>query len=183
MILEIRAALPFMTNGFVLGCEATRARRGDRSRRQRRGARRRGARARARRCRTSCSRTRTSITSPASTPPRPRSARRCGCMPTTARSTTPSSSRDRCSGCGSSAAAAARLRVLEGDMRFRFGDHEVRVHHTPGHSPGGVCLQVGPRRRRRPHADRRATRSLPARLDAPTCRAAISTRCCVDSRP
>jgi hydroxyacylglutathione hydrolase len=25
-----------------------------------------------------------------------------------------------------------------------FGDYEVRVHHTPGHCPGGVCLQVGP---------------------------------------
>jgi len=25
-----------------------------------------------------------------------------------------------------------------------FGDFEVRVHHTPGHCPGGVCLQVGP---------------------------------------
>ncbi len=24
-----------------------------------------------------------------------------------------------------------------------FGTHEVRVHHTPGHCPGGVCLQVG----------------------------------------
>ncbi|MBI4476410.1 MAG: MBL fold metallo-hydrolase [Acidobacteria bacterium] len=24
-----------------------------------------------------------------------------------------------------------------------FGDYEVRVHHTPGHCPGGVCLQVG----------------------------------------
>ena len=24
-----------------------------------------------------------------------------------------------------------------------FGDFEVRVHHTPGHCPGGVCLQVG----------------------------------------
>lgn len=23
------------------------------------------------------------------------------------------------------------------------GDCEVRVHHTPGHCPGGVCLQVG----------------------------------------
>jgi hydroxyacylglutathione hydrolase len=23
-----------------------------------------------------------------------------------------------------------------------FGDYEVRVHHTPGHCPGGVCLQV-----------------------------------------
>jgi glyoxylase-like metal-dependent hydrolase (beta-lactamase superfamily II) len=26
---------------------------------------------------------------------------------------------------------------------IHFGDCEVRVHHTPGHCPGGVCLQVG----------------------------------------
>jgi hydroxyacylglutathione hydrolase len=26
-----------------------------------------------------------------------------------------------------------------------FGDYDIRVHHTPGHCPGGVCLQVGPR--------------------------------------
>jgi len=26
---------------------------------------------------------------------------------------------------------------------LRFGDFEVRVHHTPGHCPGGVCLQIG----------------------------------------
>jgi glyoxylase-like metal-dependent hydrolase (beta-lactamase superfamily II) len=24
-----------------------------------------------------------------------------------------------------------------------FGGYEVRPHHTPGHCPGGVCLQVG----------------------------------------
>ena len=24
-----------------------------------------------------------------------------------------------------------------------FGTYEVRVHHTPGHCPGGVCLQIG----------------------------------------
>lgn len=24
-----------------------------------------------------------------------------------------------------------------------FGDYEVNVHHTPGHCPGGVCLQIG----------------------------------------
>ena len=24
-----------------------------------------------------------------------------------------------------------------------FGDYEIFVHHTPGHCPGGVCLQVG----------------------------------------
>lgn len=28
---------------------------------------------------------------------------------------------------------------------IRFGDYEVRVHHTPGHCPGGVCLQIGPK--------------------------------------
>jgi hydroxyacylglutathione hydrolase len=28
-----------------------------------------------------------------------------------------------------------------GDV-FRFGGYEVRAHHTPGHSPGGVCLEV-----------------------------------------
>ena len=26
-----------------------------------------------------------------------------------------------------------------------FGRYEVRPHHTPGHCPGGVCLQVGPK--------------------------------------
>jgi len=26
---------------------------------------------------------------------------------------------------------------------LRFGDYEVRVHHTPGHCRGGVCLQIG----------------------------------------
>ena len=28
-----------------------------------------------------------------------------------------------------------------GDV-FRFGRYEIRWHHTPGHSPGGVCLEV-----------------------------------------
>lgn len=32
-----------------------------------------------------------------------------------------------------------------------FGDFEVRVHHTPGHCPGGVCLQVGPTGSGGPH--------------------------------
>jgi hydroxyacylglutathione hydrolase len=26
---------------------------------------------------------------------------------------------------------------------WRFGEYQVLVHHTPGHSPGQVCLQVG----------------------------------------
>ena len=25
---------------------------------------------------------------------------------------------------------------------IHFGDYEVRVHHTPGHCPGGVCLEI-----------------------------------------
>jgi hydroxyacylglutathione hydrolase len=29
------------------------------------------------------------------------------------------------------------------DQRIRFGTYEARVHHTPGHCPGGVCLQIG----------------------------------------
>jgi glyoxylase-like metal-dependent hydrolase (beta-lactamase superfamily II) len=28
---------------------------------------------------------------------------------------------------------------------IEFGDYEVRVHHTPGHCPGGVCLQLAGR--------------------------------------
>jgi hydroxyacylglutathione hydrolase len=28
-------------------------------------------------------------------------------------------------------------------LRIPFGLYEVRPHHTPGHSPGGVCLQIG----------------------------------------
>lgn len=31
-----------------------------------------------------------------------------------------------------------------GDV-FSFGDYDVAWHHTPGHCPGGVCLQVGTR--------------------------------------
>lgn len=31
----------------------------------------------------------------------------------------------------------------DGPGPYRFGAYEVRVHHTPGHCPGGVCLQVG----------------------------------------
>jgi glyoxylase-like metal-dependent hydrolase (beta-lactamase superfamily II) len=30
---------------------------------------------------------------------------------------------------------------------LHFGDYEVRVHHTPGHCLGGVCLQIGPKGR------------------------------------
>lgn len=29
------------------------------------------------------------------------------------------------------------------DATLRFGRHDVRVRHTPGHCPGGVCLDVG----------------------------------------
>jgi hydroxyacylglutathione hydrolase len=29
------------------------------------------------------------------------------------------------------------------DHTITFGTYVVRVHHTPGHCPGGVCLQIG----------------------------------------
>ena len=33
----------------------------------------------------------------------------------------------------------------EGKGPIPFGEYDVFVHHTPGHCPGGVCLQVGRR--------------------------------------
>ncbi|MGH9174237.1 MAG: MBL fold metallo-hydrolase, partial [Vicinamibacterales bacterium] len=33
----------------------------------------------------------------------------------------------------------------EGKGPFSLGDYDVFVHHTPGHCPGGVCLQIGRR--------------------------------------
>jgi glyoxylase-like metal-dependent hydrolase (beta-lactamase superfamily II) len=33
--------------------------------------------------------------------------------------------------------------VLYEGSPIHFGDYEVQVHHTPGHCPGGVCLQIG----------------------------------------
>lgn len=35
--------------------------------------------------------------------------------------------------------------VHYGEAPIDFGDYRVHVHHTPGHCPGGVCLQIGPR--------------------------------------
>ena len=32
--------------------------------------------------------------------------------------------------------------VFYDESPIRFGEYEVRVHHTPGHCPGGVCLEV-----------------------------------------
>lgn len=36
-------------------------------------------------------------------------------------------------------------RFYEGSGPIAFGDYDVFVHHTPGHCPGGVCLQIGRR--------------------------------------
>ncbi|MBI2835294.1 MAG: MBL fold metallo-hydrolase [Acidobacteria bacterium] len=36
-------------------------------------------------------------------------------------------------------------RFYEGEGPLTFGNYDVRVHHTPGHCPGGVCLQAGVR--------------------------------------
>jgi hydroxyacylglutathione hydrolase len=34
-------------------------------------------------------------------------------------------------------------RFYDANVPLTFGDLEVTVHHTPGHCPGGVCLQIG----------------------------------------
>ena len=34
-------------------------------------------------------------------------------------------------------------RYLEDEQTLQVGNLELRVHHTPGHSPGSVCLEVG----------------------------------------
>jgi len=39
---------------------------------------------------------------------------------------------------------AADHRVQDGE-RFRFGDYEVVALHTPGHTPGSICLLAGER--------------------------------------
>lgn len=33
----------------------------------------------------------------------------------------------------------------DGPGPLTFGDYDLVVHHTPGHCPGGVCLQIGTR--------------------------------------
>jgi hydroxyacylglutathione hydrolase len=33
----------------------------------------------------------------------------------------------------------------DGPGPLTFGDYDIFVHHTPGHCPGGVCLQIGKR--------------------------------------
>ena len=33
----------------------------------------------------------------------------------------------------------------EGAGPLTFGDYAIAIHHTPGHCPGGVCLQIGKR--------------------------------------
>jgi glyoxylase-like metal-dependent hydrolase (beta-lactamase superfamily II) len=32
--------------------------------------------------------------------------------------------------------------IADGDV-FRFGEHELRAIHTPGHTPGSVCFVIG----------------------------------------
>ncbi len=35
-------------------------------------------------------------------------------------------------------------RFYDLEQPLSFGNYDVKVHHTPGHCPGGVCLQIGP---------------------------------------
>jgi glyoxylase-like metal-dependent hydrolase (beta-lactamase superfamily II) len=34
-------------------------------------------------------------------------------------------------------------KFIEDEEELHFGEHKLKVIHTPGHSPGGVCFQVG----------------------------------------
>src|SRR5918993_581846 len=43
----------------------------------------------------------------------------------------------------------------EPDQKLRFGEYEIAVHHTPGHCPGGVCLAVNGDPRTQGPTDRR----------------------------
>ena len=56
-------------------------------------------------------------------------------------------------------------RYYDGRGPLAFGDYDVFVHHTPGHCPGNVCLQVGRRGERRHGSVRR--RHAVRRLDRP----------------
>jgi glyoxylase-like metal-dependent hydrolase (beta-lactamase superfamily II) len=41
------------------------------------------------------------------------------------------------------------------DQKLHFGEYEISVHHTPGHCPGGVCLAVNGDPRTQGPTDRR----------------------------
>ena len=43
---------------------------------------------------------------------------------------------------GFSVSAQPPIDLFYDGSPIRFGDFEVKVHHTPGHCPGGVCLQI-----------------------------------------
>lgn len=43
---------------------------------------------------------------------------------------------------------------------IHFGDYEVRVHHTPGHCPGGVCLEIGKKGEARQQGGQAASQHL-----------------------
>ena len=64
-------------------------------------------------------------------------------------------------------------RFYEPGQRLTVGGLEIAVHPTPGHSPGGVCLEIREAARRSCSS---ATRCLRARSAAPTCRVATTTR-------
>ena len=61
----------------------------------------------------------------------------------TSSSTTASSNKAGCSACASSPQPPIDNFFPEGRC-LEFGDNVVDVFHTPGHSPGGVCLAIGP---------------------------------------
>ena len=85
---------------------------------------------------------RMSTTSPASPPPSARSACPCICIATICFFTNAPWSQARCSASTSSRSHRS-TRFSKLARSIAFGGYEARPHHTPGHCPGGVCLQIG----------------------------------------
>ena len=149
MILEVRAVAPFYKNGFVVGCERTREAviidPGDEVDQLVGGGTRPGCRRQA------------DPADPCARRPRHRRRRDQGRV---------QRPRSICTGtiCFSTKAPCSRARMFGFKVRqpppvdsyydgtpIYFGDYDVRVHHTPGHCPGGVCLQIGRRGRTGQH--------------------------------
>jgi hydroxyacylglutathione hydrolase len=143
MILDIRAAPPFMTNGFVLGCEATHEAvvidPGDNADALVEVVRARGLEVRTILLThahldhiTGVSVAKTAFGVPIGLHP--------GDLPLYDTIV----DQGRMFGLRLTRQPPPDFALAHGDV-LGFGNYEIRVHHTPGHSPGGVCLQVGAR--------------------------------------
>ena len=85
---------------------------------------------------------RTSTTSPASPPPSARSACPCICIATICFFTNARCESGALFGLDVEPQPPIDVFFEAGEV-IAFGGYEARPHHTPGHCPGGVCLQIG----------------------------------------